>query len=127
MHSVSSNAVAESLSYSTTEQKTGKYWIDGKPIYRRVINIDNPPSNWSPIDLSSLFPNIAKGFMGKMCRIARQGGVIVCQSSYYYHDGDREQLLLAENANNTRICCFLRSPFTITNIEFEMNYTKTTD
>ena len=37
MHSVTSNAVAESLSYSTTEQKTGGYWIDGKPIYRKVI------------------------------------------------------------------------------------------
>lgn len=37
MHSVTSNAVAESLSYSTTEQKTGKYWIDGKPIYRKVL------------------------------------------------------------------------------------------
>ena len=35
MHSVTSNAVAESLSYSTTEQKTGGYWIDGKPIYKK--------------------------------------------------------------------------------------------
>ena len=33
---VTSNAVSESLSYSTTEQKTGGYWIDGKPIYRKV-------------------------------------------------------------------------------------------
>ena len=37
MHSVSSNAVAKSLSYSTTEQKTGGTWIDGKPIYRKVF------------------------------------------------------------------------------------------
>ena len=37
LHAVSSNAVAESLSYSTTEQKTGGKWIDGKPIYRKVI------------------------------------------------------------------------------------------
>ena len=26
--------------YSTTEQKTGGTWIDGKPIYRRVIDTD---------------------------------------------------------------------------------------
>ncbi len=38
MHSVTSNTVAESLSYSTTEQKTGGVWIDGKPIYRKVVN-----------------------------------------------------------------------------------------
>ena len=37
MHSVTSNAVAGSLSYSTTEQKTGGYWIDGKPIYRKTF------------------------------------------------------------------------------------------
>lgn len=37
MHAVSSNAVAESLSYSTTEQATGGKWIDGKPIYKKVL------------------------------------------------------------------------------------------
>lgn len=36
LHAVTSNAVSESLSYSTTEQKTGGVWIDGKPIYRLV-------------------------------------------------------------------------------------------
>ena len=40
LHAVTSNAVAESLSYSTTEQKTGGVWIDGKPIYRKVIEIN---------------------------------------------------------------------------------------
>lgn len=37
LHAVTSNAVSESLSYYTTEQKTGGYWIDGKPIYRKVF------------------------------------------------------------------------------------------
>lgn len=37
LHAVTSNAVSESLSYSTTEQNTGGYWIDGKPIYKRVF------------------------------------------------------------------------------------------
>ena len=37
LHAVSSNAVAESLGYSETEQKTGGVWIDGKPIYRKVV------------------------------------------------------------------------------------------
>ena len=44
LHAVSSNAVAESLSYSTTEQKTGGVWIDGKPIYRKVISNTLPNS-----------------------------------------------------------------------------------
>ena len=30
--------------YSTEETKTGNYWIDGKPIYRKVINIGAFPN-----------------------------------------------------------------------------------
>lgn len=37
LHALTSNAVAESLSYSTEEVKTGGTWIDGKPIYRNVL------------------------------------------------------------------------------------------
>ena len=47
MQSVTSNAVAESLSYSTTEQKTGGVWIDGKPIYKKVIDCGALPNNTS--------------------------------------------------------------------------------
>ena len=36
MQSVTSNAVSKAMSYSTTEHFTGKYWIDGKKIYRKV-------------------------------------------------------------------------------------------
>jgi hypothetical protein len=44
MHSVTSNAVAEKVSYSTTEQLTGGKWIDGKPIYRKVIDFGALPN-----------------------------------------------------------------------------------
>lgn len=36
-HAVQSGAVANALSYSTTEQRTGGTWIDGKPIYRKTV------------------------------------------------------------------------------------------
>lgn len=35
--------------YSTDEIKTNKVWIDGKPIYRKVINMGDLPSNSSKI------------------------------------------------------------------------------
>ena len=44
MKAVTSNAVAKSLSYSITEQKTGGKWIDGKDIYRRVFY---SATNWA--------------------------------------------------------------------------------
>ena len=44
MQSVTSNAVAKAMSYSTTEHFTGKYWIDGKKIYRNVVEYTSPVS-----------------------------------------------------------------------------------
>lgn len=37
MHSVTSNAVSRAMSYSTDEVNTGKKWIDGNTIYRKVL------------------------------------------------------------------------------------------
>jgi hypothetical protein len=45
MQSVTSNAVATIGKYVTTEQFTGKYWINGKPIYRKVVNCGYLPNN----------------------------------------------------------------------------------
>ena len=44
MHAVTSNAVANGLSYSTDEVKTGGKWIDGKPIYRKVVDFGALPN-----------------------------------------------------------------------------------
>lgn len=50
---VGENYVATKLmqTYSTTEQLTGEYWIDGKPIYRKVFTFTDVSTN---IDLSEL-------------------------------------------------------------------------
>lgn len=72
MHAVSSNAVAEAIEdkYSTTEVKTNKIWIDGKPIYRKVysgltganlITIENFDTlvqidGWYQVDTSRFLP-----------------------------------------------------------------------
>lgn len=41
--------------YSTTETKTNKVWIDGKPIYRKVVDVGNIPDTTS----KSIAHNIA--------------------------------------------------------------------
>ena len=46
MHSVSSNAVAELLSYTLGEVKTGMLWTDGKPIYKNTIDLGAYNSGW---------------------------------------------------------------------------------
>ena len=44
MHPVTSNAVANAINYSTSEVNTGKKWIDGKPIYRKVVDCGALPN-----------------------------------------------------------------------------------
>lgn len=39
MNSVTSNAVAAALSYLWTEVFTGKYWVNGKQIYRKTVSL----------------------------------------------------------------------------------------
>lgn len=39
------NEIIGNESYSETEVKTNKVWIDGSPIYRKVINFGNLPNN----------------------------------------------------------------------------------
>lgn len=38
--------------YSTAEQKTGQNWIDGKDIYFKTVEIDNPVSTGTPTSVS---------------------------------------------------------------------------
>lgn len=47
--------------YSTTETKTNKVWIDGKPIYRKVVtglSVSIPSDTWVSATSLSNFPNI---------------------------------------------------------------------
>ena len=41
------NTLNEERSYSTSEVNTGKKWIDGKPIYRKVVDCGALPNNTS--------------------------------------------------------------------------------
>lgn len=50
------NAISK---YSTTEQRIGT-WIDGKPIYRKVINFTNTSTNWETIDTISTLNEIVR-------------------------------------------------------------------
>ena len=44
--------------YSTTEQRVGT-WIDGKPIYRKVVAVDFPQTNLAIIEYPHNISNIA--------------------------------------------------------------------
>jgi hypothetical protein len=48
------NTINDNLSYSTTEHKTGKKWIDGKPIYSKVIIESSVKGTQKDVDISAL-------------------------------------------------------------------------
>lgn len=55
LNPVTSNAVANALSYSTDETPTGGKWIDGKPIYRRVytgLSYGNTTEAWTNVGVT---------------------------------------------------------------------------
>lgn len=54
MHAVTSNAVADAISYSTNEVKTGGTWIDGKPIYRKTLVYEGATTANESINLGSI-------------------------------------------------------------------------
>lgn len=43
--------IKEAEVHSTNEVKTNKVWIDGKPIYRKVIRFTNSNTDWGSIDV----------------------------------------------------------------------------
>jgi hypothetical protein len=53
MQSVTSNAVSKANSYSESETFTGRYWTNGKKIYRKVYNLTSTIANMST-NLSSI-------------------------------------------------------------------------
>lgn len=77
---------AESDIYSTTETKTNKVWIDGKPIYRKVLatttTSDNQTVTWSIQDLECVTNISGSLFMLKA------GNRLFMNIPYYYGYGN---------------------------------------
>jgi hypothetical protein len=61
------NTLNEQRSYSTEEVNTGKKWIDGKPIYRKVVDCGALPNNTSK--------DVATGIDFTVCNVIKIEGV----------------------------------------------------
>ena len=85
MHAVTSNAVADSLSYSTQEVKTGGTWIDGKPIYRKVLNINGYPATIQTglTSANEVVGMVCKNTVGVNDNNFTFGGILTDNNTYY--------------------------------------------
>lgn len=122
MNAVTSNAVADSLSYSTTEQKTGGTWIDGKPIYRKCGVYISESSSEVLLD-SYLTSTLVD--------------TVVAEGGSARYNNDSEVLAISGyNGTTPRLCLSVRAsglyklsttPFSVSNLQWWIEYTKTTD
>jgi len=67
---------AENEVYSTSEVKTNKVWIDGKPIYRKVINFGNLPN--------AAIGYVQTGFAQGEIFVTRASGVTTNGTTQYF-------------------------------------------
>lgn len=112
--------VYDANSYSTEETKIGGPWIDGKPIYRKVLNgVIN--TSFKDIDVSDLFISQCKisGFLNHAGNFFPIGTIInvFCGQAWFYEDTIRIQSSQDLNASIP-----VTSEYSII-----LEYTKTTD
>lgn len=127
MQSVTSNAVAQAMSYSTTEHFTGKYWVDGKKIYEKTTIVRQNGTNNPNITQSGTTYTIANDYFSQneetvikaVAHAKRSTGIwdtIISGSADIYC------ILISSNSIG-----FKFSGVTNTYIYVTIEYTKTTD
>lgn len=119
-------------SYSTDEIKTGGTWIDGKPIYRIVIETDyelrHGETIYNHLVFFNVIPNLKEvikaniylGYKGnEFSNIESFGNFNAIMSTYSYNVSNKEYFFSGDTAN-----FFTQGTYPIRNI---LEYTKTTD
>lgn len=121
--------------YSTSEIKTGAKWIDGKPIYRRVFEVNQTLPNGTLVLLETSDIEMLTSFQCFGQRGNAQGKSW-CKGDYYYTSTDFQALLpfLYTEAGGNRqkgaLLLYCQKPNTgydLTKSVFIFEYTKTTD
>lgn len=107
------------LDYSTEEQLTGKRWIDGKPIYQKVIHVDNFIIGNNEIPLENLDTII--NYSGNLIFTDYPGYKIV----FPYVQNNSTTKVVINNYNDTKFV--VASGFNCNTIDITLQYTKTTD
>ena len=107
------NGYNEQYSYSTSEVNTGKKWIDGKPIYRKVLQ-----GTVVPVNGTTAIENVS--------RIIKQEGYLKENNIWYIEGRGQFNLTLNEQTHNV-LYFFTYDAGTYYDWYFTVEYTKTTD
>lgn len=110
--------------YSTTEKKTGATWIDGRPIYMKVVTItptqvalQNYSANIGGVDSAWIVNGwLTDGLISYSCNCNYSNG-----SHSIYSD------IVVDSSKNVFIRIAVTSGFVNKPIKYILEYTKTTD
>lgn len=115
----------EPVQYSTTEQDTGKTWIDGKPIYRKVITKDVVVTSASQTsyviaDISSLNIDSLVNLHGTV----QDASGFMTKVPYVYGTAQQANVYIASNNLTTAILGWIVN--NTYKFKFVLEYTKST-
>lgn len=118
--------VTDADTYSTTEQKVG-VWIDGKPIYRRVLTLPGIAAGTEyTIDIGILSSNISN-FWVKNGSVRISGTGILPILFYNRQFADRYSTWAYVSLRATNATVYFKCDSAITGGNIIIEYTKTTD
>lgn len=109
--------------YSTDEVVTDKVWIDGKPIYRKVVNLGTLP-NTSTKDIPHGISNIE--FITNISGVAKKASGDFLPLPYLWKSST-EDVSISIFVNTTKVTVMTLNDRTDTNGYIFVEYTKTTD
>lgn len=112
--------VRDKSQYSTDEQFTGEYWIDGKPLYRRVYSATGTFTGNITLDANINCSTLTMCRMSEVYKIST--GAYIGRTDYYANNA-RGYTLLTLNTSRLEI----QSNVSITGYTVVVEYTKTTD
>lgn len=118
------SAINETITYSTTEQRIGT-WINGKPLYRKVIKYTGNISDGMDInyDISNVdYMDIKSAVYDA----TNQSNVRFQFKPYYLSTTDYFFIYFRDNKLRLRIGS-ISIPYTLNQLIIELEYTKTTD
>jgi hypothetical protein len=119
--------------YSTEETDTGKHWIDGKPIYRKVLNVGHLTLNTEAnIGVMQLYPNTNIPNMERMISFRGMGywdNGFADNLTPMYQDGiaDISKIRVFYSNTSNSICVTTWADRTNVSLVVIIEYTKSTD
>jgi hypothetical protein len=127
---VTSNAVSKAISYSTSEIKTGAYWYNGKPIYRKCFSGTGFTSSAVSLGISNIGEIISLDSMARvnmaylsgympLAGAVRTGNSGSCNPAYLFISTDKTTYEIMKTGTQTQVDLY--------EWHFTIEYTKTTD